>query len=589
LRAVRVAKRFTILIVDDEPNDRALVIRILEKEFREDLKVIEVFDPRGLERAIREKQFDLVITDYRLRWSNGIEILKLIKAYFPDCPVIMNTGSGSEEIAVEAMKIGLDDYVIKSYRHLSRLPVAVREALKKYERIKKANEVERRYRELVENIAEVIYSTDREGIITYISPAVKNFGYEPEEVIGHHFAKLTYEKDTPLVERQFEKVRSGDNTPEEFRILTKSQAVRWVRSSLRPIFRNGKLIGLYGILTDVTEPKKIQELLSRGKKEWEATFDAITDPIMIVNRDYTIQRVNYAFIRRLKLNFSDVIGKPCYQIVHPEGKRPLNCPLKGPSHSYPAIVTLGGLNLPGSYLCSIYVLDFEGEELFIHYFRDITKEKEAEEMLRKLNWKILKAQEEERKKIAQELHDQLAQDLAYLRLNVSRLRGSYPERDQELFVKLMDLVDNLIEKIRRISYQLRPVALERFGLATALEKLAEEFTKTSEIKCRIDLQIDDDQIPRRVVLPAYRIIAEALTNVIKHAKATEVVIQIQREDDRVVFNIIDNGIGIQRGIELQSLGLLGMLERARSVGGDLQIGPGPICGTVVTALLPCHD
>lgn len=119
-----------ILLVDDDPNDRLLVIRELEREFS-DLRITEVTHAEALEQAISETRFNLVITDYRLHWSNGLVVLRTIKSRYPDCPVIMFTNTGNEEIAVEAMKAGLDDYIIKSSRYYMRLSVAIRAVLER--------------------------------------------------------------------------------------------------------------------------------------------------------------------------------------------------------------------------------------------------------------------------------------------------------------------------------------------------------------------------------------------------------------------------------------------------------------------------
>src|SRR4051812_33990834 len=105
-----------ILLVDESPEDRLLLLRALNKEFPA-LDVTEVLDAEGLDSALFHGSFDVVITDYQLGWSNGIEVLQRVKFCFPDCPVVMFTAKGGEEIAVEALKNGLDDYVIKSPRH----------------------------------------------------------------------------------------------------------------------------------------------------------------------------------------------------------------------------------------------------------------------------------------------------------------------------------------------------------------------------------------------------------------------------------------------------------------------------------------
>ncbi|MEG4021219.1 response regulator [Microcoleus sp. S13C4] len=117
-----------ILVIDDNPTDRLLVRRELERQFSP-LQVTEISHNRLLVEALNRGRFNLVITDYQLLWTNGLDVLKTIKARYPQCPIIMFTNTGNEEIAVEAMKSGLDDYIIKSPKHYVRLCVAVRAVL----------------------------------------------------------------------------------------------------------------------------------------------------------------------------------------------------------------------------------------------------------------------------------------------------------------------------------------------------------------------------------------------------------------------------------------------------------------------------
>jgi signal transduction histidine kinase len=130
-----------ILIVDDNPTDRILIKRELEREFKE-LRVREITNTTAVEQVLAEGGFDIVITDYQLNWSDGLSVLKQLKCRYPDCPVIMFTNSGNEEIAVEAMKSGLDDYLIKAPNRYVRVPTAVRKALQQAELRQKAKRLE---------------------------------------------------------------------------------------------------------------------------------------------------------------------------------------------------------------------------------------------------------------------------------------------------------------------------------------------------------------------------------------------------------------------------------------------------------------
>jgi signal transduction histidine kinase len=121
-----------ILLLDDNPHDRELTLRELRKEFPT-LKATEPLDDAEFKQALRTEDFDLVITDFNLKWSNGVDVVRAVKAARPQCPVIMFTATGTQEVAVDAMKAGLDDYVIKSVKHYIRLAVAVRSCLDRAE------------------------------------------------------------------------------------------------------------------------------------------------------------------------------------------------------------------------------------------------------------------------------------------------------------------------------------------------------------------------------------------------------------------------------------------------------------------------
>ncbi len=140
-----------ILLIDDNPGDRILAIRELQREFP-NLQVEEIRDAEGFAQAVEQDYFDLVIIDYQLSWTNGIEVLRTIKERYPYCPAIMFTHTGSEEIAVEAMKSGLDDYVLKSANRYLRLPAAARAALERAQTQRRAALLEIRLQSLLNQL-----------------------------------------------------------------------------------------------------------------------------------------------------------------------------------------------------------------------------------------------------------------------------------------------------------------------------------------------------------------------------------------------------------------------------------------------------
>ncbi len=153
-----------ILLIDDNSSDRVLVIRELKREFP-DIQVREIVDSKSLSQALSQHQFDLVITDYQLHWNDGITVLQMIKHRYPDCPVIMFTDSGDQEIAVKAMKAGLDDYVLKSPRHYIRLPAAVRSSLERVRDRHQAHQFKQRLQSLLNQLEVGVFRSTLDGQI----------------------------------------------------------------------------------------------------------------------------------------------------------------------------------------------------------------------------------------------------------------------------------------------------------------------------------------------------------------------------------------------------------------------------------------
>ncbi|MBE7550608.1 MAG: response regulator [Anaerolineales bacterium] len=178
-----MSQTLRILLIDDNPDDRTLATRELKRGFT-NIDIVQVADAEGLTQALQEGGFDLVITDYQLRWTDGLTVLRTIKGSWPDCPVVMFTATGSEEVAVEAMKAGLNDYVLKSPKHFPRLTAAVRLALEQAEQRRALKEAETRYRSLFDGVPIGLYRATPTGQLLDANPAlVKMLGYPNRDAL----------------------------------------------------------------------------------------------------------------------------------------------------------------------------------------------------------------------------------------------------------------------------------------------------------------------------------------------------------------------------------------------------------------------
>ncbi|MBD2679478.1 MULTISPECIES: response regulator [Nostoc] len=246
-----------ILLIDDNPNDRLLAIRQLEREFS-DLEVEQVVTAQDLAQALERGQFNLVVTDYQLRWSNGIEVLHAIKASYPNCPVIMFTNSGTQEIAVEAMKSGLDDYVIKSPQHQVRLTAAVRSALERAETRQKAANLEIRFQTLLNRLNVGIYRATFDGSLLECNPAflrLIGLGTLPQEQASR-FIELYFQLEdyTQLINQLRE---NGEVRDREIQLRRADGSLIWVRVSKTFSKIDGKGI-IDGLVEDISDRKQVE-------------------------------------------------------------------------------------------------------------------------------------------------------------------------------------------------------------------------------------------------------------------------------------------------------------------------------------------
>lgn len=220
--------------------------------------------------------------------------------------------------------------------------------------------------------------------------------------------------------------------------------------------------------------------------------------------------------------------------------------------------------------------------------------KESEKRLRYLASQLLTAQEDERKRIARDLHEDLGQSLTVLIMRMWLLHRCFPAEMSEAKAEseaLLNYVNEIIEKVRAISYNLRPLVLD-LGLTTALNSLVQEFPIDQNIELSLDLCDMDGLFSAEEEIGIYRVFQEALTNTFKHARATRIVITAKREEGLVAFQIDDNGQGFDleevqgRGAQERRLGLATMEERVRLLGGSLKISSVRGTGTSVAFTIP---
>lgn len=237
---------------------------------------------------------------------------------------------------------------------------------------------------------------------------------------------------------------------------------------------------------------------------------------------------------------------------------------------------------------------FEPDGTFCGYIGtcvDITERKLSEESLRSLGGRLIRAQEQERSRIARELHDDFSQRLALLSIGLGQLWKKLPESEVEGRQKILEMLKGTKEMsmdIHSLSHQLHSSKLEFVGLAPALKGLCKEIGEKYKIEVQFNVSGSPLNISKEVELCLFRVTQEALANVIKHSRATSALVELRSNEDGVSLRIIDAGRGFDPDIDKaeSGIGLVSMRERLRLVGGRLSVKSELLRGTEIQAEVP---
>jgi PAS domain S-box-containing protein len=368
-------KTLRILVVDDNPDDRVLIERELSREFPR-VQVTEVADAQAQTLALAGEPQDLAITDYQLGWSNGLAILRDLKARWPHCPVVMFTGTGSEEIAVEAMKNGLDDYVLKTPRHYIRLVASVNKALKRTKERLALLAAEDRYSRLFKNAPIGLYRIAAQGEIVEANPALVHLlGYPDRRTLLA--AKLEEFYVDPVDKQRWgdQMQHRGEVQGFELQIRQRDGSVIWTRNNARAIRdKEGKIGGYEGSLEDVTPYRQAIEA-------FQVLVNSAPMGIFIL-LDGNFKMVNPGFEKICGYSEEELIGTDSLQLVSPDFREEVRQNtirmLKGESHlpfEFPIITKSGESKFVVEQLISTL---YQAQRAALGYFLDISEHKSLE-------------------------------------------------------------------------------------------------------------------------------------------------------------------------------------------------------------------
>jgi PAS domain S-box-containing protein len=473
---------------------------------------------------------------------------------------------------------------------------------------------ERRLNLFYQNVADCLYvlSVEPGGRYRFVSvneAFLAVTGYRSEQVVGRHVEEVLPTSSSELVRGKYaEAVREG-------------KTVRWEEVAEMPAGRRvgevfvtpvrdevtGQLYLLGGV-HDITDRIAGEEALRESESKFRMLAESSASAILYHLDDGTFVYVNPAAERMTGYTREELLRLKIWDLLHPTFRQAVEARLRARqegenivSQNEVRMIIKGGETRWITYTAGRVLI--QGRPAIIAMATDVTERKQAEEQLRAsreqlraLSARLLSAREEERKRIAREIHDELGQALTGLIIELSWVEdklAALPDAGRarpllEKVASMLRLADSTVESVRRIAAELRPGLLDDFGLVAAIEWHAQEFEQRTGVSCQVSSELGEAVLSTEQSTALFRIAQEALTNVARHAAATAARVRLFREGEQVVLRVEDDGrgIGAETSSPSGSLGVVGMHERAALLGGTVQITGSPGGGTTVEARVP---
>jgi len=627
--------RSHILIADDNADMREYVQRILRDRY----EVTAVADGEAALKSALERRPDLIVSDVMMPRMDGFGLVQTVRGNdsLKHIPVILLSARAGEEAHVDGLQSGADDYLTKPFS-ARELLARVQSHLAMAQIRQQSTELERKLRLDSELLAAIVASSEDaivsktlDGIITsWNKSAQRTFGYTPEEAIGKHISLIIppdrLDEEVHIIER----LRRGERI-EHFQTvrMRKDGTTLDVALTISPVRDStGRVVGASKVARDITTEKlaeererQITEQAVAANAKFRAVFEQTTVFAGIMTKDGLLVEANRMSLDACGLRAEDVLGKPFWQtgwwqrFNESREKIKAATPLAAKGIPYREILKYswgdGSERLVDFALYPI--LDDKGEVLFLHPTGvDITDVKRAEEnyrnlaerldlevkartvelenrnlevirqseLLRAFSHRLLRAQDEERRRIARELHDSAGQTLTVLGISLAQLVQKTGRKAPELAndaESIQETVQQLHREIRTASYLLHPPLLDETGLASALSWYVQGLVQRSGLDINLSIPDDFGRLPREMELSIFRLVQESLTNIHRHSASKTASIRIARDAKLIRVDIRDQGKGIsqERLSEIQSrgsgVGIRGMRERLREFDGTLEI------------------
>ena len=442
----------------------------------------------------------------------------------------------------------------------------------------------------------------RDGVVLEINDSwTRDTGFSRNEIINQPIFNLSSSMDEGLADKLREVLRARPPVIDtEVRFKTKDGRAMIANTSAVIIDLDGEPCYLWAA-NDITERKHAEEALQASESRFSIAFNS--NPMLAsisMLEGGRFLAVNDSFVALTGYSREEAIGHTALELnlwPDPKDRRNIMYKLKKETRvrDFEAAIRLKN-GEERILLLSVEKIELDGQVCLLHVADDITLRKRAEQALRALSARLDSAREEEGTRIAREIHDELGGALTGLKWDLEKIDktlnslagGLQLAEVRNRIGSMTTLIETTINTVRRIAAELRPGVLDDLGLVAAIEWQIEQFQLRSGLKCHLTNNANEIELDREKATAVFRILQEILTNVLRHAQASNLYVKLVRTKHYFEVEVKDDGRGITESqrTNSQSLGLLGMKERALLVGGDVRVTGEEGAGTTVVVRVP---
>ena len=469
-----------------------------------------------------------------------------------------------------------------------------------------AEDALRRSKSQLENLfntmTEGVTLIDKTGIMIKANLAMERItGLKLDQLEGHYLtaiSKRVIYPDNTLIKTEdwpVARVISTQQAIHNFEMGLERQdgSLVWLVVNAIPIIDNtGNFEGVVRTFSDVTEFRQMENIIKQNEAQLRLLLDQFPSMLWMTDVNLVITMSLGAGLRAFNLQPNHLVGTNLFEYYKTDNPNfPSIAAHKQALQGYPSSFEL---RLEGRIQsCYVEPLRDKNDTIIgvIGIGFDITDKARAEDALRALSRRLVDAQENERRNIARELHDEIGQSLTALKLMMSQTVRSSGKGTAPNLTEASSVVTELIRQVREMSLKLRPSMLDDLGLLPTLLWYIERYSAQTQIKVNFEHELLQNNFAPEINTAVYRIVQEALTNVARHAETKEATIRIWSGQQSISLKIEDHGKGFKPSAlsSSASTGISGMRERVLLLGGKLNIETSPGCGTCLTAELPIND